>query len=314
MSALAPPRPSLHLGRLPDFLVIGTKKGGTSALFRYLSLHPQVSVSREKELNFFFDRGILPDDPRGFERGSWHLGEGWYRRWFQTDRQICGEASPSYSLGIHAKRIAPRIAAVTPRARLIYLVRHPLERLRSEYRMVLKRPRARHLSFSEFIASPPAIATSCYGSVLATYRQYFDSEQILVLESSSLDNHRPQSLAKVFRFLGVDDQFWCRSYNKRIFVGSRRPFVSPAGKRVRDAATVQALRHRLPPAIFYHVENLLLSSYRVPELATILPRPQATELIARLTMEMALLRSLTGQRLSSLDVNLNQALLPNEPG
>lgn len=307
MTHIIPPRPSRLAGRLPDFLIIGTAKGGTTALCHYLRQHPQVAMSREKELNFFFDGGVLPDDPRGFERGAWHLGVEWYRRWFQTDRPVCGEASPTYSFGAHAERIAGRIAAVVPRARLIYLVRNPLERARSYFRMVLRRPGATRLTFSEFLASSIGVETSCYGTILAAYRRHFPAEQILVLESAALDARRHESLATVFRFLGIEDRYRCRQFERRVFVGSRRPFVSPCGARVRDSAAVKFLRGRMPESVFYHVENLLLRPFSVAEPPVDLPPQQAAEMVARLESDMNLLRDLTGQRLPSLDVTFAQA-------
>lgn len=306
MKYLAPPRPARLPGRLPDFIVIGTIKGGTSALYRYLGHHPQVAVSAEKELDFFLDAGALPKDPRGFERGAWHLGEDWYRGWFRTDKLVCGEASPNYSLSSHAERIAGRIAAVAPRARLIYLVRNPLERARSHFRMMRKRPGSQRLTFAEFLATSVAIEASCYGTVLAAYRRHFPADQILVLESLDLDRRRHESLAAVFRFLGIDDRFWCRQFERRIFVGSRRPFVSPLGSRVRDSAAVRFLRHRMPESVFYHVENLLLRPFKLPEPPADLPPRRAAEVVALLESEMDLLRDLTGQRLPSLSVTIEQ--------
>ena len=308
MPYLTPPKPSRLPGRLPDFLVIGTQKGGTSALYRYLQQHPEVAVPREKELNFFLDPGMLPDDPRGFERGAWHLGIDWYRRWHQTDRPVCGEASPNYSLGSHAEPVARRIASVTPAARLIYLVRNPLERVRSHFRMFLKRPGAKALTFSEFLALPDTVSTSCYGAVVEAYLRHFPREQLLVLESSALDARRRESLAAIFRFLGVDDRFWCPQYERRVFVGSRRPFVSPLGASIRDAAVVRIMRGRVPESLFYHIENMLLRPFGVPEPGVDLPPEQAAAVVTRLNADAKRLRELTGQPLPSLDVTMEQAM------
>lgn len=308
MAHLIPPASSHRPGRLPDFLVIGTAKGGTSALDHYLRHHPQVAMPREKELNFFLDPGVLPDDPRGFERVAWHLGTDWYRRWFQTDRPICGEASPNYSLGTHAEQAAERIAAVVPRARLLYLLRNPLDRARSHFLMLRKRPDATPMSFAEYLASSAAVATSCYGAIVEAYLRHVPRERILVLESAALDGRRRESLAAVFRFLGIDDRFWCAEYERRVYVGSRRPFVSPLGARVRDSAPLRFLRSRMPPSVFYHVENLALGPFAVPPPSLDLPPGQAAEVVARWRSDLDLLRRLTGLDLPSLTVSLEQAV------
>lgn len=304
---LVPPPPSDLPGRLPDFLVIGTAKGGTTALYRYLRLHPEVAMAREKELDFFLDPGVLPPDPRGFARGGWHLGLDWYRRWFQTDK-VCGEASPNYTLGTHAEQVAGRIAAVAPGARLIYLVRHPLERMRSYFRMVQRRPRAVRLSWPEYLETSAAVATSCYGRVLEAYLRHFPRDRVLVLESAALDSRRRESLAAVFRFLGVDDRFWSSQFERKVYISRRRPWVSPLGERMRDAPPVNMLRRRLPPSLFYHVENLLLAPFAIPEPCLDLPPREAAALVARLQADTDLLRRLTGLALPSLDVTLEQAL------
>lgn len=306
-SHLVPPPPSELPGRMPDFLIIGTAKGGTTALYRYLQVHPDIAVSREKELDFFLDPDVLPPDPRGFARGGWHLGLDWYRRWFQTEK-VCGEASPNYTLGPHAEQVASRIAAVVPHARLIYLVRHPLERIRSYFRMVRRRPRAVRLSWPEYLETSAAVATSCYGKVLEAYLKHFPRDRVLVLESAALDASRRESLATVFRFLGVDDRFWSSQFERRVYVGRRRPWVSPLGERMRDAAPVDMLRRRLPPSIFYHVENLLLAPFAIPEPDLGLPLRDAAGLVARLKADTDHVRRLTGLPLPSLDVTLEQAL------
>jgi hypothetical protein len=308
MSHPMPSPPSKMPGRLPDVLVIGTIKGGTSALYHYLRHHPQVAASREKELNFFLEPGILPPDPRGFDRGGWNLGVGWYRRWFQSDRPICCEASPNYSLGTHAERVAERIATVVPRARLVYLVRNPLDRLRSHYLMTLKRPGSEPLSFSDYLTRSDAIATSCYGAVVESYLRHVSRDRILVLESAALDVHRRESLSAIFRFMGVAADFWCSEFERRVYVGSRRPCVSLLGARFRDSAAMRALRGRLSPSLYYHVENAALWPFRVPEPSLGLPRGQAAAIVERLQLDVRRLRELTDLALPSLDVTMEQAL------
>src|SRR5205085_12476815 len=72
-------------GALPNLIVIGAQKCGTSGLHYYLSLHPEISVSTPKELNFFIA-----------ER-NWPLGLDWYRSHFDAEARVRSEASPNYS-------------------------------------------------------------------------------------------------------------------------------------------------------------------------------------------------------------------------
>jgi len=134
-----------HLRRLPDFVIIGAKRGGTTSLYRYLASHPQVAplfpAAQNIKGTHFLDQ-------------NWHRGVSWYRSFFPlTDgSRICGEASPYYLF----HPLAPRRAAQTiPEARLLVLLRDPVERAYSHYR-----ERTRHgadpLSFDAAIEAEPA--------------------------------------------------------------------------------------------------------------------------------------------------------------
>jgi hypothetical protein len=115
---------------LPDFIIAGAQKGGTSSLYSYLVRHSHVVAARKKEVHFF---------DRHFAKG-----ERWYRASFSTRRAmqatekehgapvLTGEASPSYTFHPLA---AERMAALLPRVRIVLLLRDPVERAHSHWRM-----------------------------------------------------------------------------------------------------------------------------------------------------------------------------------
>ena len=70
---------------LPDFIIIGAMKCGTTSLHHYLSLHPDISVSRRKELDFFV------------AEENWARGLAWYESQFPDKGKVRGEASPKYT-------------------------------------------------------------------------------------------------------------------------------------------------------------------------------------------------------------------------
>jgi hypothetical protein len=126
-------RASAPLRALPDFLIIGAQKAGTTSLYAYLAAHRDVRPAGRKEVHYF---------DLGFTAGA-ELGEGWYRSMFPLrgglalDRRragrpvVTGEASPYYLF----HPVAPqRAAALVPDARLLVLVRDPVERAWSHYR------------------------------------------------------------------------------------------------------------------------------------------------------------------------------------
>lgn len=106
---------------VPSFLIIGTQKGGTTSLYRWLGQHPQVVEASRKEVHYF---------DINFSRG-----ERWYRSHFPllrglTEGQLTGEGSPYYMCHPHAPA---RIASLLPDVRLIVLLRNPVERAISHY-------------------------------------------------------------------------------------------------------------------------------------------------------------------------------------
>ncbi len=133
---------------LPDMIIIGAMKCGTTSLFRYLAEHPDFFPPMTKEIHFFdskYDQGL-----------------DWYRRRFPTKikrltcrlrgrRIITGEASPYYMFHPHAMR---RIASILPTVKLIVLLRNPVDRAYSHYHYEVKHGREQ-LTFEEAIDAEP---------------------------------------------------------------------------------------------------------------------------------------------------------------
>lgn len=125
---------------LPDFLIIGTQRGGTSSLYRYLGAHPDVVSSLRKETEYFST--------------EYHRGESWYRAHFpllRPGRRVTFEATPDYLLHPLA---APRAATLLPGRPIIAMLRDPAARAFSQYRHN-RRLGLESLSFPEAIAAEP---------------------------------------------------------------------------------------------------------------------------------------------------------------
>ena len=107
----------------PDFIVIGAMKCGTSTVCAYLEDHPNVFMVPNSEPNFF-SRDV------NFSKGA-----AWYSALFQsrTNEVICGEGSNSYSHCTNFPHAASRMASYNPKLKIVYLVRHPLERIISAW-------------------------------------------------------------------------------------------------------------------------------------------------------------------------------------
>jgi hypothetical protein len=219
---LARNRLTLPLRMLPDFLLVGAQKSGTSSLFTYIVQHPHVLSPLVKEIHYF--------------DLHYSCGPNWYREHFRIavrnrikgligDHQpITGEASPYY---IYHPLVPARIKELLPHIKLIVLLRNPIDRAYSHYHHVLRKgPTLEPLTFEQAIQSEESrlrgetqrIATDhsylslshqhhsylnrgIYADQLERWFKQFAIERFLILPAEDLFD-QPQSVVyKVFRFL-----------------------------------------------------------------------------------------------------------------
>jgi len=191
---------------LPNAIVVGAMKCATTAMHRYLDEHPEISMSRLKEVNFFIGPDTAPhDDPETWWRsGQWHRGVDWYANLFDSAAPVRGETSPGYT-SPDALEAPARMAALVPNARLVYLVRHPVERAVSQYRHH-HRDGTERRPLEEALLDPDSqyLARSRYHQRLVPYLERFPVEQILVVVQERLLRDRGGQMGAVYRHLGVD--------------------------------------------------------------------------------------------------------------
>ena len=193
-------------GALPTFLVIGAAKCGTTSLHRYLDLHPEIGMSRLKEPHFFLGRK------------AWMRGVDWYRTLFDTGVPQRGESSVGYSAYPHTAGVPERIASVVPDAKLIYLIRDPIPRLVSDY-MHRRSDGIETRSLDDAVLEMVDTRFGDRGRYYFQIRQYlphFDRDRLLVLTSDRLRRERGPTLSTVFRFLGVDPEFWSPDFERTL--------------------------------------------------------------------------------------------------
>jgi hypothetical protein len=182
--------------RSPDFIIIGAMKSATSSLYSWLGSLPGCFLAQPKEVNFFsFD-------------ATWSNGPTWYSDRFSGAARdaLLGEASVSYTYPAHSEAASQRMAELVPDVRLIYIVRDPIERLRSHYRHEVQRNRERR-PLLEAISSPgnPYIETSRYYACLRPYIDRFPNEQICVIRFEDLVDGDHPAWYDVLRFLDLPE-------------------------------------------------------------------------------------------------------------
>lgn len=209
-------------GALPNLIVIGAQKCGTSGLHYYLGLHPEISISSPKELNFFIA-----------ER-NWPRGLDWYRSRFDGSAPVRVEASPNYTAYPQHTGVPERMAEVVPDARLIYIVRDPIERIAAHW--VHNYSKGRHEGQLEAILRPKTsyIARSRYAMQLERFLAVYPRERVLVLENEDLRARRDETLRTVFGFAGADPDFTDRRFASVRHKTDRKTRLSALGERIES--------------------------------------------------------------------------------
>lgn len=199
---------------LPDVLIVGAMKAGTSSLYAYLEQHPNFAPAWEKEVHYFdhqFDRSLY-----------------WYRSHFATRREVrrieritgervvTWEASPYYLFHRAASR---RIVNTIPNVKIIILLRDPVKRAYSHYNHACRRGQE-ELSFERAIEEETArlssaqpgddryrwnsyVSRGLYARQIARYLKHFDRRQLLILKSEGLFFETQRTYDRVLDFLGL---------------------------------------------------------------------------------------------------------------
>ena len=162
--------------RLPDFICIGSMRAGTTTLYDYCARHSEIGVSRIKETDYFIKS---KNHDRGLQ---------WYKNLFPNKAKICGEFSPNYSKAYAFPDVPNRMHAVIPNAKIIYIVRHPVDRAISQYNHAYlsgqNPPDVAHLLGTHEWAH--LIDTSSYHRQIKQFLAYYHASQLLVLNFDDL--------------------------------------------------------------------------------------------------------------------------------
>ena len=180
---------------LPNLLVVGAQKCGTTALQEFFVRHPECAGAKGKETNFFVNESPWPI-------GRWHLGIDWYREQFQ-DAEIRADVTPSYTFWPLLPGVVERAHALVPDAKIVYLVRDPIERMVSHYRHWVwmgwenKPFEAAVLNSSD---QNMFLMGSRYATQLRQWTDVYPSARVLVMHQREVRAGAP----RLWPFLGVD--------------------------------------------------------------------------------------------------------------
>lgn len=216
-----------HLRKLPDFIIIGTQRGGTTSLYRYLTAHQDVGSALRKEVHFFdhyYEKGI-----------DWYLANFPMR----SEAPVMGEASPYY---LFHPDVPERVHRLLPRAKFIALLRNPVDRAYSQYQMQLRNS-GETLSFEDAIdrereklssSDDPGSQTwrrssylrrGVYAEQLERWMSVFPREQFLIIKSEDFYENPKRVLHETLEYLGL--QPWSpsdfKAHNQRTYATDMNP-------------------------------------------------------------------------------------------
>lgn len=230
---------------LPNFLIIGAQKSATTTLWGALQTHAQVFCCPIKEPRYFV------------AEEAWRLSPDWYARLFAgvTDELAIGEASTTYSWHPHHSGVPQRIRQALGEVRLVYVLRDPVERMRSAYTHALATG-YEHRPIAKALLDERYLSPSRYAHQVEQYLECFDRSSLLLVSTEQIRADPNPVLARVLRHIGVDPEHPSVSWpaDRNVSAGKRAPRLPV--RLLRDTT------HRL------HLDEVLparITAYRTGE-------------------------------------------------
>jgi len=176
--------------QITSVMIIGAMKSGTSALYEHLTKHPEICAGKLKEPEYFSLK-------MGYSKNK----QGGYYDLFDIDynhHRFILDGSTGYTKYPHEKGVPGRIKAYGLNPYFIYIVRNPLERIRSHYNFMIK-----NINWDKEIDSPNLINTSKYFMQLQQYEKVFSISRIMVVDFDRLKDNPADLCDEIFQFIGA---------------------------------------------------------------------------------------------------------------
>lgn len=225
--AAARPSPQKEM-KLPNFFIIGANKAGTTSLHHYCRQHPEIYMSKNKEPMFFSASGPLPEkNEQAVKKTSLYYQYFTLREYMDlfasATEPMRGEASTSYMANPNSTMW---IRKIIPDARLIAILRNPMERAISDFEFQIKRNRSEPRTLAQamndalngyieptntmqigpnLLKNPQRYVTlGLYGHQLSVVKQFFPDDQLFIADYEEYNRDTTEFVQKVYKFLGVD--------------------------------------------------------------------------------------------------------------
>ncbi len=190
---------------IPNLFLVGAMRAGTTALHRALAAHPDVFMSSVKEPAFFADPAELEHDSRVASKAGFAGDRAQYLSLFSEARDAAyvGESSTHYTKRPRITGIADRMAQMSPRARIVYLVRDPVDRTLSHYAYAVRSKDERRNSLDAIQQEPFYCAVSDYAFQIRPYLQRFGANRVHLCVLEELMDDPVAELNRMFTWLDL---------------------------------------------------------------------------------------------------------------
>ena len=253
-----------------DFFIVGAPKAGTTSLYHYLNEHPQVEMSSQKEPDYFSDKAI---NEQGMYYGKNRVNtlDKYESLFVQKENIVYGEGSVSY---LFYDNVAEDIKKYNPNAKIIIMLRNPIERAFSHYLMdyrlglisdsfeniLAKKSKHKnaHLFYQQYIE------VSKYAKQIQRYLDFFEKDNILVIDYEDFKKNVSKTVDQVYSFLNISAEFAADINTKH------NTFTMPKNKVIRFIYSFVFLRKILtflfPIYLVKNIRVLLFKADKKPEL------------------------------------------------
>ncbi|NNF62612.1 MAG: hypothetical protein HKN07_00010 [Acidimicrobiia bacterium] len=207
--------------RIPNLFLVGAMRSGTTSLHEALASHRSIFMSDVKEPAHFTDPAELATDSRFASAAGFAGDRAKYLELFASagDAQYAGESSTHYTKAPRINGVAERVFEASPGARILYLVRDPIERTLSHYRFAVRMKYERR-TIREAVRDPFYSAVSDYAMQLEPYLDRFGRDQIWIGTLEEMSADAESTLGDLYTWLGVDPDGGDLAYRQRNAVSS----------------------------------------------------------------------------------------------
>ena len=253
-----------------DFFIVGAPKAGTTSLYHYLSEHPQVEMSSQKEPDYFSDKAIH-EQGMYYAKNRVNTLDKYESLFVQKESVVYGEASVSY---LFYENVAEDIKKYNPNAKIIIMLRNPIERAFSHYLMdyrlglisdsfenvlaKISKHKNAHLFYQQYIE------VSKYAKQIQRYLDFFKKENILFIDYEDFKKNVSKTVDQVYNFLNISTEFVADINTKH------NTFIMPKNKIIRLIYSFVFLRKILtflfPIYLVKNIRVLLFKTDKKPEL------------------------------------------------